>query len=263
MTDAPLRMVAVDLGAESGRAIVGIFDGGRLALEDVHRFPNVPVTLAGTLHWDFLRLFGEVTAGLRRAAAGGPVASVGVDTWGVDFGLLDVRGRLLANPVHYRDRRTEGMPDDAFAIVPRDEIYAATGIQFMPINTLYQLLSMVRAGDPLLGQADRLLMMADLFHHFLAGSAVAEYTNASTSQCLDPVARDWARPLLARFGIPTGILPPIVAPGTVLGPLRPDVAADTGLGDARVVAPGSHDTASAVVGAPLAGPTTAFLSSGT
>jgi len=263
LTDAPLRMVAVDLGAESGRAIVGIFDGGRLALEDVHRFPNVPVTLAGTLHWDFLRLFGEVTAGLRRAAAGGPVASVGVDTWGVDFGLLDVRGRLLANPVHYRDRRTEGMPDDAFAIVPRDEIYAATGIQFMPINTLYQLLSMVRAGDPLLGQADRLLMMADLFHHFLAGTAVAEYTNASTSQCLDPVARDWARPLLARFGIPTGILPPIVAPGTVLGPLRPDVAADTGLGDARVVAPGSHDTASAVVGAPLAGPTTAFLSSGT
>ena len=256
-------MVAVDLGAESGRAVVGTFDGGRLTLEDVHRFPNVPVTLAGTLHWDFLRLFGEVTTGLRRAAAGGPVASVGVDTWGVDFGLLDARGRLLANPVHYRDRRTEGMPDLAFAVVPRDEIYAATGIQFMPINTLYQLFSMVRAGDPLLDQADRLLMMADLFHHFLAGTAVAEYTNASTSQCLDPVSRDWARPLLARFGIPTGILPPVVAPGTVLGPVRADVAADTGLRDARVVAPGSHDTASAVVGAPLDGPTTAFLSSGT
>ena len=191
------------------------------------------------------------------------MASVGVDTWGVDFGLLDARGRLLANPVHYRDRRTEGMPDLAFAVVPRDEIYAATGIQFMPINTLYQLWSMVRAGDPLLGQADRLLMMADLFHHFLAGSAVAEYTNASTSQCLDPVARDWARPLLERFGIPTGILPPIVAPGTVLGPVRADIADETGLRDARVVAPGSHDTASAVVGAPLAGPTTAFLSSGT
>ncbi len=263
MTDTPFRMAAVDLGAESGRVVVGTFDGGRLALEDVHRFPNVPVTLAGTLHWDFLRLFGEVTAGLRRAAADGPVASVGVDTWGVDFGLLDARGRLLANPVHYRDGRTEGMPGLAFAVVPRDEIYAATGIQLMPINTLYQLLSMVRAGDPLLDQADRLLMMADLFHHFLAGSAVAEYTNASTSQCLDPVARDWARPLLARFGIPTEILPPIVAPGTDLGPMRADVAADTGLRGARVVAPGSHDTASAVVGAPLAGPTTAFLSSGT
>ena len=263
MTDSPLRMVAVDLGAESGRAVVGTFDGERLALEDVHRFPNVPVTLAGTLHWDFLRLFGDVIAGLRRAAAGGPVASVGVDTWGVDFGLLDARGRLLANPVHYRDRRTEGMPDLAFAVVPRDEIYAATGIQFMPINTLCQLSSMVRAGDPLLVQADRLLMMADLFHHFLAGSAVAEYTNASTSQCLDPITRDWARSLLERFGIPTGILPPVVAPGTVLGPVRADVADETGLRDTRVVAPGSHDTASAVVGAPLDGPTTAFLSSGT
>lgn len=256
-------MVALDLGAESGRAVVGSFDGGHLALEDVHRFPNVPVTLGGTLHWDFLRLFGEATAGIRRAAAGGPVASVGADTWGVDFGLLDARGRLLANPVHYRDRRTEGMPGLAFEVVPRGEIYAATGIQFMTINTLYQLWSMVRAGDPLLGQADRLLMMADLFHHFLAGSAVAEYTNASTSQCLDPVARDWARPLLERFEIPTGILPPVVTPGTDLGLLRPDVSAATGLRDTRVVAPGSHDTASAVVGAPLAGPTTAFLSSGT
>jgi rhamnulokinase len=263
LTDSPLRMVAVDLGAESGRAVVGTFDGERLTLEDVHRFPNVPVAVAGTLHWDFLRLFGDVTAGLRRAAAGGPVASVGVDTWGVDFGLLDARGRLLANPVHYRDRRTEGMPDLAFGVVSRDEIYAATGIQFMPINTLYQLWSMVRAGDPLLGQADRLLMMADLFHHFLAGSAVAEYTNASTSQCLDPVTRDWARPLLERFGIPTGIFPPVVAPGTILGPLRADVADETGLRDTHVVAPGSHDTASAVVGAPLDGPTTAFLSSGT
>ncbi len=230
MTDSALRMVAVDLGAESGRAVVGTFDGGRLALEEAHRFPNVPVTLAGTLHWDFLRLFGDVTAGLRRAASGGPVASVGVDTWGVDFGLLDGRGRLLANPVHYRDRRTEGMQELAFGIVPRDEIYAVTGIQFMPINTLYQLLSMVRTGDPQLRQADRLLLMADLFHHFLAGSAVAEYTNASTSQCLDAAGRDWARPLLERFDIPTGILPPIVEPGTDLGPLRAEVSADTGLG---------------------------------
>jgi rhamnulokinase len=221
------------------------------------------VTLGGTLHWDFLRLFGDVTAGLRRAAAGGPVASVGVDTWGVDFGLLDDRGRLLGNPVHYRDARTAGMPELAFPTVPREEIYRATGIQFMPINTLFQLLSMVRTGDPQLRQADRLLMMGDLFAHFLCGSSVAEYTNASTSQCLDPFARDWARPLLERLGIPTGFLPEIVRPGTVLGPLRPDVAADTGLADARVVAPGSHDTASAVVGAPLAGPTTAFLSSGT
>src|SRR5450759_5183597 len=147
LTDSPLRLVAIDLGAESGRVVVGTFDGGRLALQDVHRFANVPVTLAGTLHWDFLRLFGDVTAGLRRAAAGGPVASVGVDTWGVDFGFLDDRGRLLGNPVHHRDARTAGMPDLAFATVPREEIYRATGIQFMPINTLFQLLSMARAGE--------------------------------------------------------------------------------------------------------------------
>jgi rhamnulokinase len=173
-----------------------------------------------------------------------------VDTWGVDFGLLDARGRLLGNPVHYRDARTAGVPELAFGVVPRDEIYRATGIQFMPINTLFQLFSMVRAGDPQLRAADRLLMMGDLFAHFLCGSSVAEYTNASTSQCLDPVARDWARPLVERLGIPTGFLPEIVQPGTVLGSLRPDVAAETGLAGARVVAPGSHDTASAVVGAP-------------
>ncbi len=263
MTDRPRRIVALDLGAESGRVAVGAFDGDRLSIADVHRFPNPPVSLGGTLHWDFLRLFGEVLAGLRRVSASGPVASVGVDTWGVDFGLLDARGRLLASPVHYRDARTEGMVEAATALVPRAEIYRATGIQFMPINTLCQLLAMARARDPLLAQADRLLMMGDLFAHFLCGSTVAEYTNATTSQLLDPVTRDWARPLLGRLGIPTGFLPEIVQPATVLGSLVPDVAADTGLSGARVVATASHDTASAVVGAPLAGPTTAFLSSGT
>ncbi len=148
MTESPLRLVAIDLGAESGRVVVGTFDGARLSLEDAHRFPNVPVSLAGTLQWDFLRLFGDVVAGLRRASAAGPAASVGVDTWGVDFGLLDARGRLLGNPVHYRDARTAGMPDLAFPTVSRDEIYRSTGIQFMPVNTLFQLLSMARAGDP-------------------------------------------------------------------------------------------------------------------
>ena len=263
MTDSSLRMAAVDLGAESGRVVVGAFDGEHLVIDDVHRFANVPVTMAGTVHWDFLRLFGEVTAGLRRAGLGGPLASVGVDSWGVDFGLLDARGRLLANPVHYRDARTDGMEEAAFGVVPRAEIYGVTGIQFMPINTLYQLLSMVRADDPLLGQADRLLMIADLFAHFLSGAAVAEYTNASTSQCLDALARDWARPMLERLGIPAAIFPEVVLPGTVLGGLRPELAQAAGLAATRVVAPGSHDTASAVVGTPLASPATAFLSSGT
>ncbi len=260
---ARLRLAAVDLGAESGRVVVGTFDGGRLEIEDAHRFPNVPVAVAGTLHWDALRLFGDITTGLRRAGAAGPIASVGVDSWGVDFGLLDDRGRLLANPVHYRDARTDGMPEVAFGIVPRDEIYAVTGIQFMAINTLYQLLSMVRAGDPLLDHANRLLMTADLFAHFLSGASVSEYTLASTSQALDAQARAWARPLLERLGIPTRLLPEIVPPGTVLGGLQGDLAEASGLGATRVVLPGSHDTASAVVGTPIAAPTSAYLSSGT
>jgi rhamnulokinase len=260
---ATVRLGAVDLGAESGRVLVGTFDGGRLAIEDVHRFPNTPVRVGGTLHWDALRLFGDLAAGLRRAGDGGALASVAIDSWGVDFGLLDERGRLLANPVHYRDRRTEGILEHAFAIVPRDEIYAVTGIQFMAINTVYQLLAMARAADPLLRHADRLLMAADLFAHFLSGSSVTEYTLASTSQGLDARTREWARPMLDRLGVPTGLLPEIVPPGTDVGPLVGDLAEAGGLGRTRVILAGSHDTASAVVGTPLASPATAYLSSGT
>jgi rhamnulokinase len=258
-----MRLAAVDIGAESGRVLVGTFDGGRLAIEDVHRFPNVPVTVSGTMHWDALRLFGDITTGLRKAGSAGDVASVGVDTWGVDFALLDERGRLLANPVHYRDARTNGMVERAFSLVPKGEIYATTGVQFMAINTVYQLLAMASADDPLLRHADRLLMMADLFAHFLSGASVAEYTLASTSQALDARARDWARPMLERLGIPTGLLPEIVAPGTDVGGLVGALADAPGLAGARVVLPGSHDTASAVVGTPIASGSTAFLSSGT
>jgi rhamnulokinase len=258
-----VRYAAIDLGAESGRVVVGAFDGGRLTLDEVHRFPNVPVRAGGTLHWDALRLWGDISAGLRKAGAGGDLASCAVDTWGVDFALLDERGRLLANPVHYRDARTSGMVDAAFGIVPRSEIYTTTGIQVMEINTLYQLLAMVRADDPLLQGADRLLLMADLFAHFLSGSTVAEYTLATTSQALDAGTRDWARPMLERLGIPTRLLPEVAMPGTDVGGLLPDLAASPGLGSTRVVLPGSHDTASAVAGTPLASASTAFLSSGT
>jgi rhamnulokinase len=263
MAEHPARYVALDFGAESGRTVVGRFDGGRLSIEPVHRYPNVPVRLAGTLYWDFPRQFGDILAGLAKAAEEGPVTSVAVDTWGVDYGFIDDRGRLLANPIHYRDTRHEKMLDAAFEIVPRDEIYAATGIQFMSINTLFQLLSEVRAGDPVLSQADRLLMMPDLFNHFLCGSVAAEYTEATTSQCLDPWTRDWARPLFERLGIPTHFLPEVVPPGTVLGSLLPEVAEHTGLSGTQVVAVAAHDTASAVAGTPLAGPSTAYISSGT
>ena len=263
MPERELCFVALDFGAESGRTVVGQFDGGRLSIEPVHRYANTPVRMAGTLYWDFPRQLQDIFDGLARAAADGQVASVAVDTWGVDYGFIDARGRLVANPVHYRDTRHEGMPEVAFETVPRDELYMATGIQFMSINTLFQLLSEVRAADPVLGQADKLLMMPDLFHHFLCGSTVAEYTEASTGQTLDPWTRDWARPLFERLGIPTRFLPEIVEPGTMLGPLLAEVAEATGLSGTQVVAGASHDTASAVAAIPLAGPSTAYISSGT
>jgi len=263
MADRGLRYAALDFGAESGRTIVGRFDGDQLSIEPVHRYANTPVRMGGVLYWDFPRQLGDILAGMRRAAAGGPVASVAVDTWGVDYGFIDARGRLMANPVHYRDTRHEGMLEIAFETVPRDEIYAATGIQFMSINTLYQLLSEVRAEDPILEHADKLLMMPDLFNHFLCGASVAEYTEATTGQTLDPWTHDWARPLFDRLGIPTHFLPEIVEPGTVLGPLLDEVADSTGLSGARVIATASHDTPSAVAAIPLAGPSTAYISSGT
>jgi rhamnulokinase len=246
------RLLAIDLGAESGRAVVGGFDGARLHLEEVHRFANVPVRLGGTLYWDFPRLFGDVLEGLHRA---GEVDSIGVDTWGVDFGLLDGRGRLLSNPVHYRDQRTAGVIERL--PVPRECVYAATGIQIIPINTLYQLFAMVESHDQDLERADRLLLMPDLVHHFLCDSVLTEYTNATTTQCFDVSHNAWANDLLGELRIPTRIFPEVAEPGRVLGTLREDIG--TG---AKVVAPGTHDTASAVASIPLAGHT-AFLSSGT
>lgn len=243
--------------------MVGKFDGSRLEVEPAHRFPNVPVRLGGTLYWDVPRLFGDVLTGIRAGLSGGELASLGVDGWGVDFGLLDARGRLLSNPVHYRDQRTDGMLEYAVERVPREQLYKATGIQLIPINTLYQLLAMTRAKDPDLERAARLLMVPDLIHHFLCGSDVAEYTNATTTQCFDVPHGAWALPLLQRFGIPAKILPEVVLPGTRLGPLWPDVAAEAG-GAPLVIAPATHDTASAVAATPLsADGLTAFLSSGT
>jgi rhamnulokinase len=259
---ANLRLLALDLGAESGRALVGTFDGSTLALEEAHRFPNVPVRLHDTLYWDFLRLFDEVQNGIRAACTpSGELASVGIDTWGVDFGLVDSRGRLLANPVHYRDARTAGMLERALQRVPQSQVYATTGIQFIAINTLYQLLSMVESADPDLSRAHRLLMIPDLFNHFLCGSDVAEYTNATTTQCLDASTGTWASDLLSRLQIPLQIFPEVVPPGTRLGELRDDAG---GGGHVAVIAPATHDTASAVAATPLPkGGHTAFLSSGT
>ncbi|MBN1590312.1 MAG: rhamnulokinase, partial [Pirellulales bacterium] len=240
--------LAVDIGASSGRHVVGRYDGRRLALEEVYRFENGPVEAAGSLYWDLLGLWTHLQQGFRAAAATGtPVCSVGVDTWGVDYGLLGRNDTLLGNPYHYRDSRTNGIMERAFEIVPRDEVFRQTGLQFMQLNTLFQLLEMRLSGSPLLEMAETMLMMPDLFHWLMTGVKCNEFTEASTSQMHNPVDGAWATDLITRFGLPTGILGRIEPPGTNLGPIRP------GLGlSADVVLPGSHDTASAVMAVPAA-----------
>lgn len=260
-----LKFLAFDLGAESGRGVVGFFDGEKLSLEDVHRFPNGPVRVLDSLHWDVLRLWSEVKEALRLTARthGAELEAIGVDTWGVDFGLLSPWGKLLGSPYHYRDARTDGMMEEAFRRVPREEIFERTGIQFMKLNALYQLLAM-RVGEfPLLGLADKLLMMPDLFNYFLTGEKVCEFSEATTSQFYDPRKGDWSTELLTKMDIPTHFLAPIVQPGTVLGGLLPSVAEDAGLGPVQVVAPACHDTGSAVAAVPATGTNHCYLSSGT
>lgn len=264
--------LAVDLGAESGRVMAGLFDGRALRLEEVHRFPNGPVRLAGTLRWDALRLWSEIQAGLRKATAtcGDRIASVGVDGWGVDGVLFSKRFEMLGQPWHYRDDRTRGLIDAACNRVPRRDIFAATGVQFMEINTLYQLLALKRDAPELLDAAGRFLMMPDFFHWCLSGSQTGEFTNATTTQCLDPRSRDWATDLLRRFELPAEIFPQLVPPGTKLGRIRDEVARDAGLPRIDVIAPATHDTASAVAAVPVDAtssspgiPDWAYISSGT
>ncbi|MCW5852411.1 MAG: rhamnulokinase [Anaerolineae bacterium] len=257
--------LALDLGAESGRAVRGQFDGDRLHMDVLHRFPNRPVHVSDGLHWDVLALYAGMLDGLSQAhAQGGEIGSVGLDTWGVDFALLGRDNTLVGLPYHYRDRRTEGMLDLALARVGREALFRATGIQFLGFNTLYQLLAMRQAGAVALDAAHRLLMIPDLFNFWLSGAQGSEWTVASTSQMCDARTGDWNRDLLNQLDLPIAILPPILSPGSVLGPLRPEVQQTTGLGaSVQVIAPACHDTGAAVVGVPLAGPRSAYLSSGT
>lgn len=260
--------LAVDLGAESGRVIAGRLEGGRVQLEELHRFPNVTVNVAGTRRWDVLRLWTDIQEGLTKGAAkyGSSVVSVGVDTWGVDYVLLSKKDEMLGAPYTYRDARTQGVMAHAFTRVPQPEIFRQTGLQFMEINTLYQLVAMSLKDPELLAQADKFLMMPDFFHWLLSGSKVVEFTNATTTQCLHPLQRNWANDLLTKFSIPTSIFPDIVQPGTRLGPLREDVAARTGLPRIQVVAPATHDTAAAVAAVPTehtGKANWAYISSGT
>ncbi|MBN1911765.1 MAG: rhamnulokinase [Pirellulales bacterium] len=254
--------LAVDIGASSGRHVLGRFDGEKITLSEIYRFENGPVDAAGSIHWDLLGQWTHICRGLE-AATDASVRSVGVDTWGVDFGLLGRNDELLGNPYHYRDARTNGILEEAYSVVPREEIFRQTGLQFMQFNTLFQLWAMRRAGSSALDTAETLLMMPDLFHWLLTGVKCNEFTEASTTQFHNPVAGDWAFDLLEAFDLPTRILGAVQPPGTNLGLMRPGlpIAAD-------VVLPGSHDTASAVMAVPAASrpgerPDWCYLSLGT
>ncbi|HEY2521807.1 MAG TPA: rhamnulokinase family protein [Streptosporangiaceae bacterium] len=260
MSTGATAVAAVDLGASSGRVMLARVGPGQLTLDEVHRFPNEPVRVAGTLHWDILRLYGDVLDGLGRAAAaaGDRLGGVGIDSWGVDYGLLDESGALLGNPVHYRDGRTDGVPEQVWARVPEADLYAVTGIQQLPFNTIYQLAA--AAGTPQLAAARTLLMIPDLLIYWLTGEAGAERTNASTTQLYDARRGQWAGDLIDRAGLPAALFPPLRSPGEVIGPIH------AGLGEfgrQPVIAVGSHDTASAVVAVPASGRDFAYISSGT
>ena len=249
---AQQTVLAVDLGAESGRVMAVHVGGAALRLEELHRFPNTTAEVRGTLHWDFLRLWRDIQEGVARGQALRP-ASLGVDTWGVDFALLDAQGELLGNPVHYRDRRTEGMMEWVFARASRAEVFAQTGIQFMPINTLYQLASLAARESPQLAAARTLLTAPDLLNYWLTGTAVCEFTNATTTQLYNPRVGGWASDLIGALGLPAAIFPTLVQPGTRLGSYA----------GIPVIAPACHDTGSAVAAVPTSTSNYAYISSGT
>ena len=268
------NFLAFDLGASSGRAVLGIFESDKLRLKEIHRFINKPINLLGTLYWNILNIFDEIKNSLSIYSQeyGKILNSIGVDTWGVDFGLIGKDGKLLSNPVHYRDSRTEGMMEEVFKRVLRREIFERTGIQFTQLNTLYQLFSMSFANSPLLKIADTFLMMPDLFNYFLTGKKFSEFTIATTSQCYDLLDGTWFSSLLDRLDIPTKIMPEVVSPGTIIGNILPDIEEEVGLSPVcragtgspvSVIAPACHDTGSAVAAVPAQSDNWAYISSGT
>jgi len=260
---ARTSFLAIDLGAESGRAMLGRIDE-RLTLDEIHRFSNGPVRVGDHIHWDALRLWSEIQNGLRIAAGyDGSLAGIGLDTWGVDFGLLDASDRLIGNPYHYRDARTNGMVEAACQTVAREEIYNQTGIQFMQLNTLFQLFAMRQENDPALQSARTFLTMPDLFNFWLTGRKANEFTISTTTQCYNPREKRWATELLTALDIPGHIFGQIVHPGAVLEQLRASVAEDASCERIPVIAIGCHDTASAVAAVPAKGSDFIYISSGT
>ncbi len=262
---AESRYLAFDLGAESGRAILGTLSNGRLTLEEKHRFANPQGRINGHLHWNLMAQWEELKTGLCKGAAGlsGPLAGIGVDTWGVDYGLIGRGGEILGNPYMYRDSRTDGIMERTFARVPRADIYAATGIQFMQLNSLFQVLAQNESCPDLLQMAETLLFIPDLFNYLFTGIRKSEFSIATTSQMYDPRQKGWALPMLKRLGLPIHFLPEIVPSGTVLGTLAKEVGEECGVGPMPVIAPATHDTGSAVAAVPAQGDGWCYISSGT
>lgn len=257
------RVLAFDFGASSGRAMLGEFDGEKISLQEIHRFSNDPVMLSGTFYWDILRLFHEIKVGITKAKLSGGFDSIGINTWGVDFGLLDKDGRLLENPVNYRDKRTEGLLKYSEKFISNKELYLKTGNQLMEINTAFQLLSLKKNRPQLLENASKLLMTPDLFGYLLTGKMVAEMSIASTTQLVDPVTKEWNFEVIKTLGLPKEIFPKIVQSGTVIGKLTPEIAEELGVEQVPVVAVCGHDTQDAVMATPSENEDFIFLSCGT
>ncbi len=257
------RVLAFDFGASSGRAIIGVFDGEKIELREVHRFSNDPVTINGTVYWDVQRLFFEIKQGILKAKEDGGFDSIGIDTWGVDFGLLRKDGTLIENPVHYRDKRNDGMAEFAKKYMSHEEMYDITGIQFMDFNTVFQLLSLKENRPYILEEADTLLFMPDLLSYFLSGVKSTEYSIATTSQMVDLKTRDWSDKIINDLGLKKDILTPIVATGTIIGQLSDEICEELGVPKADIVSVASHDTQSAITAAPCEYEDFAFISCGT
>lgn len=260
--------LGVDLGAESGRVIAGLWDGSKLTLEEMHRFGNGPVLLGDSIRWDVMRLWSEIQQGISIAAKhfGGDIVSIGADTWGVDFVLLNKEEEVLGMPYHYRDARTNNAMEEVFQIVPKADIFSDTGLQFMQFNSLYQLHAWKKHSPALLNSAATFLMMPDFLHWCMCGAKVVEFTNATTTQFVNATKRNWSKDLLTKLDIPSHFLPEIVKPGTHLGNLRANLAEKTGLKNVKVVAPPTHDTGAAVAAIPTrrtGSANWAYLSSGT
>ncbi|SHH42853.1 rhamnulokinase [Clostridium grantii] len=256
--------LAFDFGASSGRAIVSTFDGEKIELEEVHRFLNEPVIMGSHIYWDTFRLFHDLKQGLKKASSKfGKIHSIGIDTWAVDYGLLDENDNIIGMPIHYRDTRTEGMMEKVKQNMSLENIYDITGIQFMELNTVYQLMADKKFRPHIIEKAKTLLLMPDLFNYYLTGKKYNEYTNASTTQMLDAKSKKWSKELIEKLDLPYDILQEIIEPGNIIGNLTKEVQAELEVDSIPVVAVGSHDTASAVCGAPLEGNDSVYLSCGT